>query len=90
MLLQACAHFNSQVAAANAIASANHHLPLRTVVPQHAHGLCAVPRGEGICGEARVHQGHVRGKALVLQVQVVQRHLRVGDGGMGQSVNTVN
>ena len=34
------------------------HRP-RTVVAEHAHRLGAVPGGEGVGGEARVHQRHV-------------------------------
>ena len=50
----------------------------RTVVAQHAHGLRAVPRGERVCGEARVHQGQEGAEQLVLQVQEVLGHLHKG------------
>ena len=41
------------------------------VVTQEAQGLRARPGREGVCGEARVHQGHVRRELGVGQVRVV-------------------
>ena len=46
-----------------------------TVMGQHAERLCQRPRGEGVGGEARMHQCQARGEVLVAEVGEVFAHL---------------
>jgi hypothetical protein len=48
---------------------------MRTVVSKHAHGLRAVPRWEGVGGEARVDERHIGCEVRRLQVQIVHGYL---------------
>ena len=52
---------------------------MRTIVCGPSHGLRTVPAGEGVGGEARMHEGEVRAIKNVVQVMVVVVHLRRGE-----------